>query len=163
VTLARDLATQRSVDLPLSVDDLQSRADDDQFRYVLQLLVQSKILTAEVTPQWLKQHLAGYRARIRYVARYHPQPYDGKITLFRAAAHDQATIKHEQRIGLQMENPTFGWDLLSMQPVSVLTVPGTHSAIMMEPNVQVLAALLSEQIRTSQTKFSPADCLAHNS
>jgi thioesterase domain-containing protein len=163
VTLARDLATQRSVDLPLTVDDLCARTDDEQFRYVLQLLVQSKILTAEATPQWLKRHLAGYRARIRYVARYRPQPYDGKITLFRAAAHDQATIKQEQRVGLQAENPTFGWDRLSTQPVSVLTIPGTHSAIMMEPNVQALAALLNDQIRASQTEFSPAICLAPNS
>lgn len=149
VSLARDLATQRSIDLPLTVDDLDRLAVEGQFRYVLQLLVQAKILTADVTPKWLKRHLAGYRARIRYVHDYSPQPYPGKITLFRAASQDKVTVKQEQRVGLQMENRTYDWDCLSTQPVTVLTIPGTHSGITVEPNVQMLAASLREQIWAS--------------
>ncbi|HEX7859903.1 MAG TPA: amino acid adenylation domain-containing protein [Verrucomicrobiae bacterium] len=65
------------------------------------------------------------------LTHYHPQPYSGEITLFRA-----------KKQGLSNFNHALSWDVLAGNRVSVTVVPGTHESMLQEPNVQIVAARL---------------------
>ena len=68
---------------------------------------------------------ANYFASNRYV----PQEFPGKLTLFRAT---------EERVG-RLKERTLGWQRLARGGVEVVDVPGTHTSIILEPQVQTLA------------------------
>ncbi len=73
----------------------------------------------------LEVYWANYLTQYNYI----PQPYLGKITLFKAEDID---------IGSE-EDPRSRWELLASDGVDVLPVTGSHADIMDEPNVRVLA------------------------
>jgi aspartate racemase len=58
---------------------------------------------------------------------YHPQPYPGRIVLF----------KSREAAGIY-----YGWTEMAQGGVEIHLVPGRHAAIVEEPHVQVLAAEL---------------------
>jgi thioesterase domain-containing protein len=64
---------------------------------------------------------------------YQPEPYPGRLTLFRAA--EIAPI-------YQYAGPELGWTGLSHDPVDVRQVPGGHDNLVLEPNVRILASAL---------------------
>jgi thioesterase domain-containing protein len=65
------------------------------------------------------------------LTHYHPQPYSGEITLFRAKKQSLANFNH-----------TLGWDALAGDRVHVTVVPGAHESMLQEPNVQIVASRL---------------------
>jgi thioesterase domain-containing protein/acyl carrier protein len=65
---------------------------------------------------------------------YDPQPYNGKITLFRAIARNL-------RIASTIDSK-LGWEKLARQGVEVHQIPGSHLGMLEEPNVQFLAEKL---------------------
>ena len=64
---------------------------------------------------------------------YVPQPYYGKLTLFRAT---------EQPYGIY-EDRTVGWGALAVGGLEIIDIPGHHGAIVREPRVRVLAEQLT--------------------
>ena len=68
---------------------------------------------------------ANYLASSRYV----PQDFAGRITLFRV---------NEERVG-RPEEPTLGWQMLARGGVEIIEVSGTHTSLILEPHVQILA------------------------
>ena len=79
------------------------------------------------------------------LTHYHPQPYGGEITLFRA-----------KKQGLSNFNHTLGWDALAGERVNVTVVPGTHESMLQEPNVQIVASQLRNLLQQAAEKFKPA-------
>jgi thioesterase domain-containing protein len=79
------------------------------------------------------------------LTHYHPQPYDGEITLFRA-----------KKQGLSNFNHALGWDALVEDRVNVTVVPGTHESMLQEPNVQIVAAKLRSLLEASAEKYRSA-------
>jgi non-ribosomal peptide synthetase component F/thioesterase domain-containing protein/acyl carrier protein len=72
---------------------------------------------------------------------YIPQPYCGKVVLFRAIDRDpfeSITV-----------NPDFGWHTLAQDGVEVYDVPGDHIGILKDPNVRVLTKALKTCIARS--------------
>lgn len=67
------------------------------------------------------------------LTEYHPAPYAGEITLFRAKKQSLGNFNH-----------TLGWDALADDRVNVTVIPGTHESMLQEPNVQIVAARLRE-------------------
>jgi amino acid adenylation domain-containing protein len=63
---------------------------------------------------------------------YVPGRYSGKVTLFKSIDHGRGIY--------------YGWGNLAEGGVKIYEVPGTHTGIIEEPNVQVLADLLKESI-----------------
>jgi thioesterase domain-containing protein len=63
--------------------------------------------------------------------RYVAQPYQGRITMFRAT---RGIAQDDPRYG-----ETLGWQNIAQDGVDVCEVPGTHRDILLEPNVQLLA------------------------
>jgi len=74
-------------------------------------------------------------------AIYNPQPYPGKITLFRVRGFSPS----------RAFDPHMGWDGLATGGLEVKIIEGTHSHILQEPYVASLAAALRESIRACQT------------
>ena len=72
------------------------------------------------------------------LTEYHPGPYPGEITLFRA-----------RKQGLSNFNHALGWDALAEDRVHVTVIPGTHESMLQEPNVQIIAAKLRELLDTA--------------
>lgn len=82
------------------------------------------------------------KALYEAILRYEPQPYDQRLTLFRA--HDQPlACSHD---------PLMGWGSIARGGIEVHTIPGTHLALMQEPAVKMLARALHDCIaRTAHT------------
>ncbi len=70
-------------------------------------------------------------ANMRTVRRYVPKPYDGAVTLFRAARQPESTA---------YQDPTLGWAPLVGDRLQVLTVPGDHVVLLRPPCVKEFAA-----------------------
>jgi thioesterase domain-containing protein len=72
---------------------------------------------------------------INYVAvqNYTPQPYDGKLILFRASEQNDPRGPYD-----------LGWSRLFSQGVEVHDLTGDHERIFLEPNIDLLASSLRE-------------------
>jgi thioesterase domain-containing protein len=75
------------------------------------------------------------------LTHYHPQPYAGEITLFRAKKQGLSNFAH-----------TLSWDVLAGERVNVTVVPGTHESMLQEPNVQIVAAKLRDMLNAAREK-----------
>ncbi len=80
-----------------------------------------------------------WETHIRALIGYFPQPYPGKITLFRSRGHPLFSSFDAQ----------FGWGDLAGE-VEVQAVPGAHESILEEPHVRILAEQLKECMRRTQ-------------
>jgi thioesterase domain-containing protein len=87
---------------------------------------------AAASPEPLRRLLRVFKTNVRAFRRYRPQPYPGRITLFRPAE--------------AVSDPTLGWGALSPHPVEIETLPGDHVSILAEPHVRTLAGRLRTHI-----------------
>jgi aspartate racemase len=71
-------------------------------------------------------------ANVRAMRAYHPHPYEGHVTLFRART----------RPLLQLRDPADGWRELAPGRVQVIDVPTSHDGMFRLPHVDALAAAL---------------------
>ena len=72
---------------------------------------------------------------INYVAvqNYVPQPYDGKLILFRASEQDDSRGPYD-----------LGWGYLFSKGVEIYDLTGDHERIFLEPNIDLLASSLRD-------------------
>lgn len=78
------------------------------------------------------------------LTHYHPKPYGGEITLFRA-----------KKQGLSNFNHTLSWDALAGDRVNVTVIPGTHESMLQEPSVQIVAAKLRALLEGARRTTKP--------
>ena len=91
------------------------------------------------------QSLKDVKAACRQAAfRYVPQPYPGRVTLFRAS--DRALRGVE-------EDPQAGWGEWGGGGVEIHTIPGTHMSMMAEPHVRLLALEVQECLERAQLEW----------
>jgi thioesterase domain-containing protein len=67
---------------------------------------------------------------------YRPRPYPGRVTLFRAAQRPRGGVA----------DPFLGWERLALGGIEVHEIPGTHTSLMREPGVRILARELTRCI-----------------
>ena len=115
--------------LDLSVDFLRTLQPDEQLRYVYEKAKDSSVVPDDMGLEECSALLRLYKTNTLAMLRYHPQPYQGRIVLFR-------TPKHPSK------DPTLGWAQFAAEGVEVCEIPGTHRTLMSEPHVQVLAERL---------------------
>jgi len=82
-----------------------------------------------------------FQANMQAVIGYQPQPYDGQITLFRAADH--ATPMHADR-GL-------GWEPWTSQGVEIHEIAAEHLNMLQEPAVGAIARHLGQLLVPGKT------------
>ena len=78
-------------------------------------------------------------------ARYVPQPYAGRVTLFRAS---------KQPVGIH-QDPDLGWTRIARHGVEVFEVPGHHGAIVYEPRIGFLARELTHCLEKAYAQHTP--------
>lgn len=81
-----------------------------------------------------------YQANYEAFVSYRPKPFPGKVTVFRAAAQP-LTSPH---------SPDHCWSQLAQGGVEVVGIPGNHSSILVDPDLQVFARKLKEQLEKAQ-------------
>jgi len=74
-------------------------------------------------------------------ANYVPSRYEGNVLLIRAKDRPSGTLC----------DPAFGWQHI-IPNLSVVEVPGNHTDIFIEPNVQSMASAFSAALHTSAKK-----------
>jgi hypothetical protein len=56
-----------------------------------------------------------------------------------------------ERVGVDLDDLTRGWSELSAEPIEVISIPGYHETLMLEPYVQILA----ESLRSCLKRLDP--------
>ncbi len=69
-------------------------------------------------------------------------PFDGELVLFRATRGEGPDEPYIERY----DDPLLGWGKRATQGVRVFDVPGGHSSMLQEPNVQMLAEQMQAAI-----------------
>jgi thioesterase domain-containing protein len=94
------------------------------------------VLGLERAEDWPEYRRAVAENLHQAVAAYQPQPYPGRLVLFRArwqplfSSHD----------------PTLGWGKFALGGVTRHVIPGNHDSILYSPNVEQLAAHLTAHL-----------------
>jgi thioesterase domain-containing protein len=127
-------------EVSLSLDRIHQLEPDEQLLYVIEQARQLNLIPpdlelaqAQRLVQMLKSHI--YAGKI-----YIPQPYRGRVTLFRASEEAAA----------DSQDLTLGWQELAVEGVDLHWVPGNHLTMVREPHVQVLAKHLRACLDQSQ-------------
>ncbi len=120
------------VDLGLSYETLRALAPEERTSRFLAGLRDTPF-GATASPEPLRRLLGVFKTNVRAFRRYRPEPYPGRITLFRPA-------EAEPPAGGEAD-PTLGWGALAPR-VDLETVPGDHVSALAEPRVAALAARL---------------------
>jgi thioesterase domain-containing protein/NAD(P)-dependent dehydrogenase (short-subunit alcohol dehydrogenase family)/acyl carrier protein len=113
--------------------------------------IEDHLSRGETIPFELREiHL--WRNFARAQALYHPQPWNGRATLFRAEELDYF---------FEGGGATYGWDRDVRGGVDVVTVPGDHSTLLLGPNADVVVRSLSDAIdRVSRSRKELASVVA---
>jgi thioesterase domain-containing protein len=70
------------------------------------------------------------------VENYKPQPYDGRITLFRAS----------ERSSRPPQDASNGWSALASGNLEIIEVPGDHFTMLTEPFASTLAERMTDHL-----------------
>jgi amino acid adenylation domain-containing protein/FkbH-like protein len=81
-----------------------------------------------------------WKAHIRALMKFHPQPYAGRVYLFRSPGHP---------LWCSFE-PDYGWGDLALQGVAIKVVRGAHEKILEEPWVDETAASLKQVLEENK-------------
>jgi thioesterase domain-containing protein len=146
--------------LALTPRDLVDLGMEEQLDLLLRELAQRGVLPADMERQMIRRYFNVRRARREAMHRYVPQPYDGRIVLFRATELNPETpleeVREIHRDALQ-QSPTYGWSELSRQ-VEVEPVPGHHESMIRDPHVRALAAALRPHLEAVKEELSEGAC-----
>jgi thioesterase domain-containing protein/acyl carrier protein len=127
-------------------DDLRRLGPEAQLSYARAKLREHSI--TELRNLQVSFFLMLFKSRLKVLREYAAQRYAGQITLILAS--EETTAPDTRELDFDASYATRGWDELSAEPVKVYHVPGKHSTICMEPQVQVLAARLKACLAESQ-------------
>jgi amino acid adenylation domain-containing protein len=138
--VANNLAVFNGRAITLTAGDLRGLADDQGWAHASALLADAGV---NAKPQWLRRVVTVGVGRGRALHAWGPGPYDGEITLLRAAEVNPAALDpgHEQYEA--MRDPALGWGRLASRPVAVYTVPGNHATLVTEPHVLEVARVVT--------------------
>lgn len=104
-------------------------AGEETVARILKRAREAGVLRADIRSEKVERLLGVYKANLRALTAYRPQPYDGRIVLFRS---ESATARH----------PTNGWEGIAGEPIETCSVSGDHYTMLAAPHVVHLAGIL---------------------
>lgn len=115
----------------ITAEALAPIAPEQRLAYALEQTQLATRLPPDIGVREIDQYLAVFKASLRAMQSYRPQPYAGRVTLFRAGDRpvDEA-------------GPTLGWEGLPAGGVELRVVPGDHYTFVRQPHVATLAEQL---------------------
>ena len=146
VMLARTLEGFANVKepLPIAEDYVRQLGPDEQLLYIMEQAKKANIMPQELTLTQVKRSLQNFRSRVHAGKHYEPEPYPGKVTLFKCEQIQPRDVE------ILEADPTWGWGDISSEPVDIHRVPGSHESMVLEPDVRILAEKLSACIAQTE-------------
>jgi thioesterase domain-containing protein/acyl carrier protein len=133
---AADLARSAGHEVLLTPESLSGLTPEEQLHALWTRLREAGLLPAGTPQEELRALLEVARANLRAVARYSPQPYEGRVVLLQA---------RDARRGSEVE-PGHGWGRLIPSGLVVEGVPGDHHTALRAPHVGELAERLARRL-----------------
>jgi thioesterase domain-containing protein/acyl carrier protein len=150
--MARDIARMARVDFDLPHEEVQRLGREYGMEYALEYILdkckRTNLLSDKVGLPWIRRFIRGVMLQTEAVKNYQPDVYDGVITYYTATESELENEKAWESLGID-DSPTHRWEELSTKPLVIRKIPGFHSTMTDEPNVQVLAEQLCLGIRES--------------
>ncbi len=148
--LTRERARQEGIYLDVTGKDFVGLNADERLMFLMNALKESGLAPPDLSEEWIRRFMRGYRARINVVRNYVPQSYPGKVTLFRCTERDPEMEIHLKGVGQdEYMEESFGWDKVSTEPVEVIPLYTYHEVMTFGENTKVLRALLKDRIDRS--------------
>jgi thioesterase domain-containing protein len=117
---------------------------DELIVYAITQVKQANLLPSDFDLAKARSFMEVHKGNNRAAQSYVPQPYSGRVTLFRAA----------EQLAEAPEDLTLGLGELASLGVDLHIVPGKHLTILHKPNVQVLAEQLKRCFTQAQAGLS---------
>jgi thioesterase domain-containing protein len=149
----------------LSSKELAELTVDEQLAEVLRRAKQAGLVPSDMGDDDARRLFALLESHVEARLRYVPQPYRGRVTLFRA--HEQllaaASLSRQpelaetiQSIVRQVADPEMGWGELAADGIEVHALPGNHFSMLRPPHVSTLAGTLKTCLEQSR-RCAPGD------
>ncbi|MCF8171270.1 MAG: amino acid adenylation domain-containing protein [Candidatus Methylopumilus sp.] len=153
ITVAETLGHMFGCALNLSLESLQKLDWNQQVGELAQQLVEHQIIAATEDHALVRGIVEVFKTQA--TIHYDPPPSPTvPIILLRA---QQATAEFLEGMPEHLLNdPAWGWNQYSCQPVSVVFVPGDHLTMMTRPNVTTLAHCLNQTLTEGVTLGLPS-------
>lgn len=135
------------IDLELHTPAFEHATQEARIESMVDRLTGAGLLPASVGSRQFARFAEIYRSNSLSAIRYSPDPLEppARVTLFKAKEEDP-DIQDQLRGPAEIDERTMGWDRYSVLPVEVIEVGGTHLTMLTEPDVEELAARLSEAL-----------------
>jgi amino acid adenylation domain-containing protein len=137
---AGDLAFELGGSTRKLIEQLKTLPIDERRERLLYALKLHHVYHLEAGPEKVRRLWRVLRTNLLAAARYRPEPYDGRVMLFRAA---------KRRENLLAEKG-MGWHRLATGGVTVFDIPGDHAGILKGSAVERLAKALRAEIAGSE-------------
>ncbi|HEX5884247.1 MAG TPA: alpha/beta fold hydrolase, partial [Pyrinomonadaceae bacterium] len=124
----------------VSPDELANLNTGDKLALILNWAKQQHLLPLEVELADIQRYFNVYRANLRALSGYVPQPQRVRLTLFKADEH------------VNGKGETMGWDALT-EELEVCVIPGNHYTLLSGPHVNVLAKHLQSWLNKAEGVF----------
>lgn len=139
--VGRDLAgaTGRPLDIDALATVFQQLTPGERWLHAARELKSIGAIRQDTQPDEIRRLFliksADTRIRAQAMMRYTPGLYPGQITVLHVPGLQNPT-----------NDPSFGWNKLSAQPVQVKVISGDHGTLFLEPHLEVLVSTLSRCI-----------------
>lgn len=144
--------------LPVHKQELKQRSFGGKLQYTWTILSKSFEKSERQAPASNSQlnldTIAVEAAYAQVMKNYHPQPYAGKITLFRATHQPE---KYFNLVSVKIDK-LLGWEKLASN-IATYDLPSNHFDLVFEPYVQSLAQGLQTYLDITQADLKSCDCL----
>ncbi|ABC29728.1 Non-ribosomal peptide synthetase modules and related protein [Hahella chejuensis KCTC 2396] len=129
-------------------DTLRGLSTEEQLQTAIQATREAQALPQGFSLEQARRILQVSKLNYHAVESYQPQPYNGKITLFRPLGEEQLAKS------VCPDDPSLGWSKWAQRGVEVEYVPGRHQTMVQPPNVETLATRLLAHLQQAES-FTP--------
>lgn len=133
--------------LDIELEKLHKLSEEAQFEYVGQQMQAAGFTAVDELLAGIRRWVAVTLTNSELVDAYQPEPYNGRLTFFRAS---EVVPNEKELVNEFIDNDTLGWADHCTQPIVVHKLPGHHYVLLDEPHVSTLASLFKEALAEAQ-------------
>ena len=134
---SRDLGAFFGKNFQVEEPEVRDLEQEAQFRLIIERARKEGVIPGDFDLERLRGRFDVFVTNGKVLKNYHPGPYGGPLTLFRAEIGPE---------GLDRK-PALGWGTLCKQPVTLQEVPGDHLTMFTDPHLGALAKYLGRALR----------------
>ena len=124
------LLAEYLTDLGVGLDEFLKLGSDEQFSYVLEEAKKAKRLHPNAQVSDIRPYFEIFKNNVKAQRNYIPKSYSGDVVLLRARNANEKGRPADELLG---------WGAYIKGRIQVVDVPGSHTTMMVEPHVKVMA------------------------